>query len=158
MNIDSMNLTLWTTLLNKLKTQFVMIMLENNFKNLFKLKLRKDGLCFIGSITTLSTHDIHNMLNYLILSTILLILGVFGVFLTRRHLILILISIELILLSVNLNFVVFSVYLDDIVGQVFSLFVLMVAAAESSIGLAILVVYYRLFGTISVDFINLLKS
>jgi NADH-quinone oxidoreductase subunit K len=105
-----------------------------------------------------NTLDIPNMLNYLTLSATLLILGVFGVFLTRRHLILILISIELILLSVNLNFVVFSVYLDDIVGQVFSLFVLMVAAAESSIGLAILVVYYRLFGTISVDFINLLKS
>jgi len=75
-----------------------------------------------------NTLGILNMLNYLVLSAILLILGVFGVFLTRRHLILILISIELILLSVNLNFVVFSVYLDDIVGQVFSLFILMVAA------------------------------
>lgn len=133
-------------------------MLENNFKFLFKLKLPKDGFLFIESIMILNILDIHNMLNYLILSAVLLILGVFGVFLTRRHLILILISIELILLSVNLNFVVFSVYLDDIVGQVFSLFVLMIAAAESSIGLAILVVYYRLFGTISVDFINLLKS
>lgn len=98
------------------------------------------------------------MFNYLAVSSTLLLLGIFGVFLTRRHLIIILISIELILLAVNINFIVFSVYLDDIVGQVFSLFVLMVAAAESSIGLAILVVYYRLFGTISVDFINLLKS
>lgn len=98
------------------------------------------------------------MFNYLITSSTLLLLGIFGVFLTRRHLIIILISIELILLAVNINFIVFSVYLDDIVGQIFSLFVLMVAAAESSIGLAILVVYYRLFGTISVDFINLLKA
>ena len=122
------------------------------------MKLLKGDLCYIVNITTLNTCDIPSMLNYLLLSALLLILGVFGVFLTRRHLILILISIELILLSVNLNFVVFSVYLDDIVGQVFSLFVLMVAAAESSIGLAILVVYYRVFGTISVDFINLLKS
>jgi NADH-quinone oxidoreductase subunit K len=118
----------------------------------------RDDLCYTKNITILSIPGIHSMLNYLVLSAILLLLGIFGVFLTRRHLILILISIELILLSVNLNFVVFSVYLDDIVGQVFSLFVLMVAAAESSIGLAILVVYYRLFGTISVDFINLLKS
>jgi len=134
------------------------MILEKNFKNLFKMKLLKDDLWFIGNIMILSICGILNMLGYLLLSAVLLILGVFGVFLTRRHLILILISIELILLSVNLNFVVFSVYLDDIVGQVFSLFVLMVAAAESSIGLAILVVYYRLFGTISVDFINLLKS
>lgn len=133
-------------------------MLEKNFKNLYKRRLLSDDLCFIKSTMIQNTLDIPNMLNYLTLSATLLILGVFGVFLTRRHLILILISIELILLSVNLNFVVFSVYLDDIVGQVFSLFVLMVAAAESSIGLAILVVYYRLFGTISVDFINLLKS
>ena len=64
----------------------------------------------------------------------------------------------MILLSVNLNFIVFSVFIDDIVGQIFSLFILVVAAAESSIGLAILVVYYKLFGTISVDFINLLKG
>jgi|SRR3989338_1049240 NADH-quinone oxidoreductase subunit K len=133
-------------------------MLEKNFKNLYRRRLLSDDLCFTKSIMIQNTLDIPNMLNYLTLSATLLILGVFGVFLTRRHLILILISIELILLSVNLNFVVFSVYLDDIVGQVFSLFVLMVAAAESSIGLAILVVYYRLFGTISVDFINLLKS
>ena len=133
-------------------------MLEKNFKNLYRRRLLSDDLCFTKSIMIQNTLDIPNMLNYLTLSATLLILGVFGVFLTRRHLILILISIELILLSVNLNFVVFSVYLDDIVRQVFSLFVIMVAAAESSIGLAILVVYYRLFGTISVDFINLLKS
>ena len=133
-------------------------MLEKNFKNLYRRRLLSDDLCFIKSTMIQNTLDIPNMLNYLTLSATLLILGVFGVFLTRRHLILILISIELILLSVNVHFVVFSVYLDDIVGQVFSLFVLMVAAAESSIGLAILVVYYRLFGTISVDFINLLKS
>ena len=133
-------------------------MLGKNFVNLLKMRLQKDDLLYIGNITILNTSDTHNMLNYLLLSAVLLILGVFGVFLTRRHLILILISIELILLSVNLKFVVFSVYLDDIVGQVFSLFVLMVAAAESSIGLAILVVYYMLFGTIYVDFINFLKS
>ncbi len=69
-----------------------------------------------------------------------------------------LMSIELMLLAVNLNFIIFSVFLDDIVGQIFALFVLTVAAAESSIGLAILVVYYRIRGTVSIEYINLLKN
>ncbi len=69
-----------------------------------------------------------------------------------------LMSIELMLLAVNLNFIIFSVFLDDIVGQIFALFVLTVAAAESAIGLAILVVYYRIRGTVSIEYINLLKN
>ena len=79
-------------------------------------------------------------------------------FLLKKHLINILISLELILLSINLNFVIFSSYLDDILGQLYCLFVLTVAAAESSIGLAILIIYYRLRGGISIDLITLLKG
>jgi NADH-quinone oxidoreductase subunit K len=71
---------------------------------------------------------------------------------------LMLMSIELMLLAVNFNFIVFSVFLDDVVGQIFALFVLTVAAAESAIGLAILVVYYRIRGTVSIEYINLLKN
>ena len=79
-------------------------------------------------------------------------------FLFKNNIIVILMSIELLLLSINLNFALFSVYLDDLVGQLFSLFVLTVAAAESAIGLAILVVFYRIRGVISVDYINSLKG
>jgi len=79
-------------------------------------------------------------------------------FLVRKHIIIILISLELILLSINLNFVVFSIYLDDFMGQIFVLLVLTIAAAETALGLAILVVYFRLRGGISTDLINLLKS
>ena len=79
-------------------------------------------------------------------------------FLARKHVIIILISLELILLSVNINFVAFSVYLDDILGQVYALLVLTVAASESALGLAILITYYRLRGGISIDLICLLKS
>lgn len=78
--------------------------------------------------------------------------------LNRKNIILMLMSIELMLLAVNLNFIIFSVFLDDIVGQIFALFVLTVAAAESAIGLAILVVYYRIRGTVSIEYINLLKN
>ena len=78
--------------------------------------------------------------------------------LNRKNIILMLMSIELMLLAVNLNFIIFSVFLDDIVGQVFALFILTVAAAESAIGLAILVVYYRIRGTVSIEYINLLKN
>ena len=78
--------------------------------------------------------------------------------LARRSAVLILMSIELMLLAVNSNFLVFSVYLDDILGQLFSLFILTVAAAESSIGLALLVIYYRARGTVAVEFISLLKG
>jgi NADH-quinone oxidoreductase subunit K len=95
---------------------------------------------------------------YLILSISLFLVGTFGMFLSRKHVIIILISFELILLSININFVVFSVFLDDLLGQIYALLVLTVAAAESALGLAILIVYYRLRGGISIDLINLLKS
>ena len=98
------------------------------------------------------------MLRYLIVNLILFLIGMVGIFATRKNIILILMCVELMLLSINLNFVVFSVYLDDLVGQVFALFVLTVAAAESAIGLAILVVYYRLKGVILIDRINSLKG
>jgi len=95
---------------------------------------------------------------YIAVSLILFLLGIWGIFLNRKNILIMLMSIELMLLAVNLNLVVFSVYLDDIMGQVFALLVLTVAAAESAIGLALLVVYYRVRGTISVEFINLLKG
>lgn len=98
------------------------------------------------------------MIKYLLLSSFIFFVGVFGLFVTRKHLIIILISIELIFLAINFNFIVFSVFLDDILGQIYSLCILTVAAAESSIGLAILIVYYRLRGGISIDFIKLLKG
>jgi NADH-quinone oxidoreductase subunit K len=96
--------------------------------------------------------------NYLSVAAILFTIGVFGIFLNRKNVIVILMSIELILLSVNLNFVAFSAYLHDLVGQVFALFVLTVAAAEAAIGLAILVVYFRNRGTIAVEDVNLMKG
>ncbi|WPT18725.1 NADH-ubiquinone oxidoreductase chain 4L (mitochondrion) [Picochlorum sp. SENEW3] len=76
----------------------------------------------------------------------------------RKNILVMLMSIELMLLAVNMNFLVFSVYLDDVVGQMFALFVLTVAAAESAIGLALLVVYYRIRGTIQVEYINLIRG
>lgn len=99
-----------------------------------------------------------DLVNYLAVSMILFLLGIWGIFLNRKNIIVMLMSIELMLLAVNLNFLLFSVYLDDVVGQVFALLVLTVAAAESAIGLALLVVYYRVRGTIAVEFINLLKG
>ena len=95
---------------------------------------------------------------YLVLSLSLFLLGLWGIFLNRKNIIIMLMSIELMLLAINMNFVFFSVHLDDIVGQIFAIFVLTVAAAESAIGLALLVVYYRVRGTIAVEFINLLKG
>jgi NADH-quinone oxidoreductase subunit K len=88
----------------------------------------------------------------------LFLLGVWGIFLNRKNIIVMLMSIELLLLAVNLNLLISSVYLDDLVGEVFALLVLTVAAAESAIGLALLVIYYRVRGTISVEFINLIKG
>lgn len=79
-------------------------------------------------------------------------------FLSRKHILIILISIELILLSVNINFIVFSIMLDDLLGQLYSLLVLTVAASETAIGLAIIIIYYRLRGSISIKLISLLKS
>ena len=98
------------------------------------------------------------MVKYLVFSTILFLLGVLGIFIARKNIIIILMCVELMLLAVNLNFIVFSVYLDDILGEVFALFVLTVAAAEASIGLAILVVYYRIRATIGIDYISSLKG
>jgi NADH-quinone oxidoreductase subunit K len=95
---------------------------------------------------------------YLVVAAILFTIGVLGIFLNRRNIIIILMSVELILLAVNLNFVAFSAYLGDMVGQVFALFVLTVAAAEAAIGLAILVVYFRNRGTIAVEDVNLMKG
>ncbi|MCS6986680.1 MAG: NADH-quinone oxidoreductase subunit NuoK [Sphingomonadaceae bacterium] len=89
--------------------------------------------------------------HYLGLSAILLTLGVLGIAINRRNIIVILMSVELVLLAVNLNFVAFSVFLGDLMGQVFTMFVLTVAAAEAAIGLAILVVHFRNRGTIAVD-------
>jgi NADH-quinone oxidoreductase subunit K len=99
-----------------------------------------------------------DQVTYLSVSLLLFLLGVWGIFLNRKNIIVMLMSIELMLLAINMNFVFFSVYLDDLVGQMFALFVLTVAAAESAIGLALLVVYYRVRGTIAVEFINLLKG
>jgi NADH-quinone oxidoreductase subunit K len=96
--------------------------------------------------------------NYLIVAALLFTIGVLGIFLNRRNVIVILMSIELILLSVNINFVAFSAYHGNLVGQVFALFVLTVAAAEAAIGLAILVVYFRNRGTIAVENVNLMKG
>ena len=96
--------------------------------------------------------------HYLIVGAILFVLGVFGIFLNRKNVIVILMAIELILLAVNINLVAFSVFLGDMVGQVFAMFVLTVAAAEAAIGLAILVIYFRNRGTIAVDDINQMKG
>ena len=96
--------------------------------------------------------------NYLIVAAILFTLGILGIILNRKNIIVILMSVELILLAVNLNLVAFSAFLGDLTGQVFALLVLTVAAAESAIGLAILVVYYRNRGTIAVEDINLMKG
>ncbi len=99
-----------------------------------------------------------DLVKYLTFSFLLFLLGIWGIFFNRKNIIIMLMSIELMLLAVNLNFLVFSVYLDDLIGQLFALFVLTVAAAESAIGLALLVVYYRVRGTIAVEFISLLKG
>ena len=96
--------------------------------------------------------------HYLALAAILFTIGVFGIFLNRKNIIIILMSIELILLAVNINFVAFSSFLHDLVGQVFALLVLTVAAAEAAIGLAVLVVYFRNRGSIAVEDVNLMKG
>jgi len=96
--------------------------------------------------------------HYLVVAAMLFTLGIFGIFLNRKNVIVILMSVELMLLAVNINLVAFSVRLNDLVGQVFALVVLTVAAAEAAIGLAILVVYFRNRGTIAVEDINLMKG
>ena len=96
--------------------------------------------------------------HFLAVGAVLFVLGVFGIFLNRKNVIIILMAIELILLAVNINLVAFSVFLGDMEGQVFAMFVLTVAAAEAAIGLAILVIYFRNRGTIAVDDINQMKG
>ena len=96
--------------------------------------------------------------HYLILSAIIFTIGVCGIFLNRKNIIIILMSIELMLLAVNINFVSFSVYLKDLTGQIFTIFTLTVAAAEAAIGLAILVIFYRKKGSIAIEDISELKG
>ncbi len=96
--------------------------------------------------------------HYLTVAAILFTLGVFGIFLNRKNVIIILMSVELILLAVNLNLVAFSAQLGDLQGQVFALMILTVAAAEAAIGLAILVIFYRNRGSIAVDDVNMMKG
>jgi NADH-quinone oxidoreductase subunit K len=96
--------------------------------------------------------------HYLTVSAMLLVMGVFGIFLNRKNVIIILMSVELILLAVNLNLVAFSSALGDITGQIFAMFVLTVAAAEAAIGLAIVVIYNRNRGSIQVEDVNLMKG
>jgi NADH-quinone oxidoreductase subunit K len=96
--------------------------------------------------------------HYLTVGAILFVLGVLGIFMNRKNVIVILMSVELILLAVNLNFVAFSARLDDLTGQVFAMFILTVAAAEAAIGLAIVVIYYRNRGSIEVDDVSALKG
>ncbi|MBT6610027.1 MAG: NADH-quinone oxidoreductase subunit NuoK [Rhodospirillaceae bacterium] len=96
--------------------------------------------------------------HYLTVAAVLFTLGIFGIFLNRKNVIIILMSIELILLAVNINLVAFSAELGDLVGQIFAMFVLTVAAAEAAVGLAILVVFFRNRGTIAVEDINVMKG
>ena len=96
--------------------------------------------------------------HYLAVGAVLFVLGVFGIFLNRKNIIVVLMAIELILLAVNINLVAFSAYLGDMVGQVFAMFVLTVAAGEAAIGLAILVIYFRGRGTIDVDDVNRMQG
>ena len=96
--------------------------------------------------------------HYLTVAAVLFVIGIFGLFLNRKNVIILLMSLELILLSVNINMVAFSSYLGDLAGQVFTLFILTVAAAEAAIGLAILVCFFRNRGTIAVEDVNMMKG
>ena len=96
--------------------------------------------------------------HYLTLAAIIFTVGILGIFLNRKNIIIILMSIELILLAVNINLVSFSIYLQDLVGQIFAMFILTVAAAEAAVGLAIIVIYYKNKGTIHVEQISSLKG
>lgn len=98
------------------------------------------------------------MFSLIFLSLILFLIGVYGMTLLRKHVIIILIALELMLLSININFIVSAIYMDDIIGELYVLIILTVAAAEIAIGLAICIVYYRLRGSISIDYMNLLKG
>ena len=99
-----------------------------------------------------------NIVHYIAVASIIFTLGMCGIVLGRKNIIIMLMSIELMLLAINLNLLTFSAYIDDLIGQLFALLVLTVAAAESAIGLAILVIYFRIRGTILVQFIHFLKG
>lgn len=99
-----------------------------------------------------------DLLRYFLIPLGLFIIAVLGVFLIRQNIIIILMCLELILLAININFVLFSVYLDNLFGQVVAVFILSIAGAESAVGLAILIIYYRIKGLIAVNYINSLKS
>lgn len=96
--------------------------------------------------------------HYLTVAAVLFVIGIFGIFVNRKNVIIVLMSIELMLLAVNINFVAFSAHLGDMVGQVFTMFVLTVAAAEAAIGLAILVVFFRNRGSIDIEDVNVMKG
>jgi NADH-quinone oxidoreductase subunit K len=113
-----------------------------------------DALDFVTGMTGPMIHLYH----FLVVAAILFTIGVFGIFINRKNVIIILMSIELMLLAVNINFVAFSVSLGDMLGQIFTMFVLTVAAAEAAIGLAILVVYFRNRSTIAVEDINQMRG
>ena len=98
------------------------------------------------------------LLNQLTIATTLFLLGIWGLVLNRKNLIIMLMSIELMLLAINLSLIAYGVHIDDVVGQMLALFVITVAAAESAIGLAILVAYFRVRGTIGVEFVRLMKN
>ena len=98
------------------------------------------------------------LLNQLTIATTLFLLGIWGLVLNRKNIIIMLMSIELMLLAINLSLIAYGVHIDDVLGQMLALFVITVAAAESAIGLAILVAYYRVRGTIGVEFVRLMKN
>ncbi len=99
-----------------------------------------------------------NFITIFFIALSLFFIGLFGIFINRKNVLTVIICIELILLSINLNLLISAFYLDDVLGEIFVVIILTVAAAESSIGLAILIIYYRLRGTIAIEFINLLKG
>jgi len=99
-----------------------------------------------------------SLTHYLTVAAALFVIGIFGIFLNRKNVIIILMSIELVLLAVNINMVAFSAFLGNLTGQIFTLFILTVAAAEAAIGLAILVVFFRSRGSIDVDDVNVMKG
>ncbi len=99
-----------------------------------------------------------NLLTFILIPTIIFFVGISGIIFNKKNVILVLISIELMLLAINFIFIVSSVYLDDRIGQIFALLVLTVAAAETSIGLGLLIVYYRILGSVSIESINLMRG
>src|SRR6056297_3668395 len=111
-----------------------------------------------GGLGGLRRDEMIGLEHYLTVAAVLFVIGIFGIFLNRKNVIIILMSVELMLLSVNINMVAFSSYLGDLTGQVFTLFILTVAAAEAAIGLAILVCFFRNRGTIAVEDVSVMKG